>query len=484
MFLRQMPPSDRNLAYYEYFREYEYQKKAQKRLDMDDMLILFVELLKENEIVLKKYQKRFKYLLVDESQDNNLLQYELVKLLGYPEYNVFMVGDDDQSMYSFRGSEPDQFINFTKTYNNVKEINLDINYRSKSQILEVANKLILNNENRISKKMIPYHISDDKAITYHHFIDEMEESEFVAEEIEIMHEKENKNYKKIAVLFRTNKQSLAIENALIMKGIPYVLYGGVSFYERKEVKDIISYLQLVHDTSNNKAFERVINVPSRFLGKAFIERLKAFKNTSLWDACNKVQLKNYETKGVNEFKSLVDKLKYVLKKGGNMTEVVDTLLDSGYKEYLLDDENEESDSRMENIETLKYLLSHFENVETFLNYVDEMTSKAKHNINGVQLMTIHKSKGLEFETVFGIGVSENLLPHFKSIEKAMEQVAEGKKPQAIEEERRLAYVMVTRAEQRCFVSSTETYNGKSSGASRFISEMGIMTQFEEESKMK
>jgi DNA helicase-2/ATP-dependent DNA helicase PcrA len=483
MFLRNTAPTDRNLAYYEFFREYEYQKQVQKRLDMDDMLVLFVKLLKENEVVLKKYQKQFKYLLVDEAQDNNLMQYELIKLLGYPEYNVFVVGDDSQSMYSFRGAEPDQFINFTKTYKNVKEISLVINYRSKSHILECANKLIKNNVNRIDNQMIPFIVSDDKAITYHHFIDEMDESQFVAEEINILHEKENKEYKKIAVLFRTNKQSLAIENALICQGIPYVLYGGVSFYDRKEVKDIISYLQLVHDKDNNKAFERVINVPSRFLGKAYIEKLKTVKKTSLWDANSKVQLKNYEEKGVMEFKNLVNSMKNLLTRGESMTGIINHLLDKGYRDYLLDDENEESDSRMENIETLKYLLSHFENVETFLNYVDEMTSKAKHNINGVQLMTIHKSKGLEFDTVFGIGLSENLLPHFKSIEKATEQEENGEKPQAIEEERRLAYVLVTRAEQRCFVSSTETYNGKSAGASRFISEMGLMTEFEADSQM-
>lgn len=479
MFLQNVQPTDRNMAYYEYFNEYEFQKATQKRIDTDDLLYLFVKLLKENEIVLKKYQKQFKYLLVDESQDNNYMQYELIRLLGYPQYNLFIVGDDDQSMYGFRGSEPQQFIDFVKNYKNVNEINLLTNYRSKSDILLKANKLITHNTNRIVKAMIPHNTTEEKAVHYNHFFDEIEESEFVADEVIILNEKENIKFKDMAVLFRTNKQSLAIENALIMKGIPYILHGGVSFYERKEVKDIISYLQLVWNSDNNKAFERVINVPSRYLGKAFIDKLKAVRNTPLFKACDTTTLKDYEKKGVSDFKTLIKNMKNLLAKGESATSLVDFLLDNGYKSYLLDDENELSDSRMENVETLKYLLTFFDNVESFLEYVEKMTSKAKHNIDGVQLMTIHKSKGLEFDTVFGIGVSENLLPHYKSIEKAEEQESEGELPLAIEEERRLAYVMVTRAENKCYVSSTSTYNGKGCGASRFIEEMGLKAENEE-----
>lgn len=821
-FLRNIKPTDKNLAYYEFFKEYENQKWIQKRIDTDDLLVLLVEMFKEYPLVLKKYQKKFKYLLVDESQDNNNLQYELVKLLGYPQYNLFVVGDDDQCviegtkiridsihhenieninvgdkvltaltngktsiqtvlgkkqsthnkavkivtennkeiivtpyhkmfaitqeklngekwynylmwrkdlgfrigitsntlkqrihqqtaskmwiidtandletalykeeyysmkyqiskitynlaemgkeytlkifsefgnngfrllddkyldfnlphlqtqatnrmgrstvninvlmggskhsslnidttdkktiatlemmgiktqkskeegkrvrinskdykniyaiakrienefekheinfkmnyqasfteghkklntlnasgiyegmdiavydnekitiekvvktelldgeftfydietnnthnfiandfvvhncMYSFRGANPNQFINFTNNYNNVTEINLDTNYRSKSHILEVANKLISNNVNRITKTMNPFKIVNEKAVVYNNYHDEMEESSFVASEIEILNKQENVKYKDIAVLFRTNKQSLAIENALIMQGIPYVLHGGLSFYERKEVKDIISYLQLAYNQDNNKAFERVINVPSRFLGKAFIEKLKGVKNTSLWNACNKVTLKPYESQGVNNFKSVVNGMKKLLESGNSITELIDFLLDNGYKNHILDDENEQSDSRMENIETLKYLLSYFKSVESFLTYVDQMTSKAKHSIDGVQLMTIHKSKGLEFNTVFGIGICENLLPHFKSIEKALEQEERNELPIAIEEERRLAYVLVTRSENKCYLSSTDFYNGKKSGTSRFIYEMGLKLEVTE-----
>lgn len=750
-FLTSVIPSDRNMAYYEFFNEYEYQKQVQKRIDTDDLLYLFVKLLKENPVILKKYQKQYKYLLVDESQDNNYMQYELIRLFGYPQYNLFIVGDDDQCqptgckvltsngyiniedlnenihkipvydkhsgyiiglrngcysfkktsrdykgsiynisignrktkctnnhkwlikwnkenkdnlyvvymmkkddkyrigwcklfnnegafhlgqrsrnekaestwilktfnnktdasiyesyiatkyglplltfeevenakhmtkqsietffnmvtsfigeraikclqdhdlelnyplwtqekaynrrggnsiieietcnmidglmlipiqtkgrnvkweianiskeyyegkvysldvekyhtyitddgivthncMYSFRGAEPQQFIDFTKNYQGVTEINLDMNYRSKSDILEKANKLIANNTNRIQKIMIPSNITDEKAIFYNHYDDEMAESENIVNEVILLNEKENVHYKNMACLMRTNKQSLAIENALIMKGIPYILHGGLSFYERKEVKDIISYLQLVHNTNNNKAFERVINVPSRFLGKAFIEKLKGVKKTSLWDACNKISMKGYEDKGVNEFKSLVNSLKKLNEQDEPIAVLVDCLLESGYKAYLLDDENEQSDSRMENVEALKYLLSYFENLESFLSYVEKMTGKAKHSVDGVQLMTIHKSKGLEFDTVFGMGVAENLLPHYKSIEKSEEQTMNGELPMAIEEERRLAYVMVTRAEKRCYVSSIDSYNGKYAGRSRFIEEMGL-----------
>lgn len=285
--------------------------------------------------------------------------------------------------------------------------------------------------------------------------------------------REGREHKHLAILYRTNAQSRALEDALIMAGFPYVIHGGISFYERKEVKDIVAYLRLAINPHDDASFQRVINVPSRFLGKVFMEKIKAFKG-SHWDASpDKLVLKGYEKDGYGKFRDIIEKLMAEVK-GGESTpsDLIDLILSddgAGYEKYILGEDEEEESSRMENIATLKFVVNRYEKVEDFLDYIETMTSKAKHSINGVQLMTVHKSKGLEFPVCYVVGVNDGILPHFKSIE----DTESGAKPFAIEEERRLLYVAITRAEAECHISSTASFNGRPNPTSRFIKELGM-----------
>ena len=460
-------------AYIEFYKRYELKKFSERAIDGDDMLYLMWKLFKEHPSILAKYQKQFKYLMVDEAQDNNRLNYEIVRMLAHPENNLFIVGDDDQSMYGFRGAKPEEFINFSKNYRGSKSIALEDNYRSNPRILEVANSLIKNNKNRLIKVLKAHKSgnSDDKdAMGYSRFSDENEEAKDVVEDIKTQIEK-GRNYKQLSVLYRTNAQSRALEDGLIMAGMPYVIHGGISFYERKEVKDLVAYLRLTVDPDNNESFKRVINVPSRFLGKAFMEKVNAF-NGSNWDAKpSLLNLKPYEKQGYGDFRKLVEELMDMYIADKSPTDILDyVLLQGGYEKYILGEDEEEESSRMENISTLKFVLSRYSNVKDFLDYIELMTSKAKHSIDGVQLMTIHKSKGLEFPVCYVVGLNDGTLPHFRSIE----DMESGVKPFAVEEERRLLYVAITRAEAECYVSSTRSFNGKANPASRFVKELGMM----------
>jgi len=457
-----MNPKMQAIAYM--FEKYEQQKERDCKIDVDDLLFKLVELFRQYPEVLAKYQRFYKYLLVDEAQDNNLLQYQIVESIALPQNNLFYVGDDDQSMYAFRGAQPEQFIKIEEKYSNMQRVNLQINYRSKPDILNKANLLIANNTIRLEKKLIPHHTSEEKAVFYHHYQGPDDEAEGVVEEVMALN-KEGVQYKDMAVLMRTNAQSRALEDSLILAGIPYVIHGSTSFYERKEVKDILGYLQLAYDPKNDKAFDRIINVPNRYLGKAFINSLKVVKGTRL-DALDQVNLKDYQKKGIQEFQEIIEVLQGLIKQKAPATEVIDTIMEmTRYEEYLRKEEGDEEDNpRMENINTLRYVVGKFNDVTKFLKYIDLMTSKAKTSINGVQLMTFHKSKGLEFPIVFNVGISEGILPHVRAIESGFK---------CIEEERRLGYVGVTRAQDKCFLSSISSFNDKPVFPSRFIREMKL-----------
>lgn len=462
--------SSRMDCYIEFFRRYELAKASQNKIDGDDMLYLTWKLFKEHPDILKKYQDIYKYILVDEAQDSNSLQYELMAMLAYPENNLFIVGDDDQSMYGFRGARPEQFIEFSSSFSGVQSIALEDNYRSNPAILEIANNLIKHNTKRIKKTLKAHKQDDSDCVALSVFKDETEEAKQVVEDIKIQIEKKGRNHKDIAILYRTNAQSRAIEDELIMAGLPYVIHGGISFYERKEVKDLVSYLRLAVNPHDNVAFKRVYNVPSRYLGKEFYNKVSAFDG-SHWEAIlsGKLKLQNYQVKGSLEFAGIIKDLQEMLEEEATPRDLVNHLLDNvGYKDYILGEEEEEESSRMENIATLQYVLDRYDNLGDFLDYIDLMTSQAKHSIDGVQLMTIHKSKGLEFPVAFCVGVSEGVLPHFRAVE-----AAEDGKPLAIEEERRLLYVGITRAESEVYVSCLQGFNGRRCKVSRFARELGI-----------
>jgi DNA helicase II / ATP-dependent DNA helicase PcrA len=470
-------------AYIEFYKRYELKKQSEKAIDGDDMLYLLWKLFKENPDILKKYQGYYKYLLVDEAQDNNGLQYELIRMLGAPEYNTFVVGDDDQSMYGFRGAKPEEFINFTGNYRGAKQIALEDNYRSNPGILNVANSLIKNNSVRLTKSLKAHKQDDSECVSYSAYSDETEEARGTVEEIKQLIDNEGYNPKQIAILYRTNAQSRAMEDQLIMSGLPYVIHGGVSFYERKEVKDIVSYLKMAVDPKDDNAFKRIYNVPSRYLGKAFYEKVKAFSGYH-WEAISDgvLSLKDYEKRGVKDIIEKVNNLATMIRDNISPSDMLDYILSEegvDYKRYILGEEEEEESSRMENIETLRFVLSRYERLEDFLNYIDMMTSKAKHSIDGVQLMTFHKSKGLEYPVAFNIGVSDGLLPHFRSIEDS----ENGTKPLAVEEERRLLYVGITRAESLCYLSSVGSFNGRFQDVSRFIPELGLQVEDDEVERM-
>jgi DNA helicase II / ATP-dependent DNA helicase PcrA len=464
-------------AYVEFYSRYEQMKWSECRIDTDDLLFLLVRLFEENPDILAKYQKQYQYLMVDESQDNNAQQYKLTRMLGKPNYNLFYVGDDDQSMYGFRGAKPEEFIYLRNNYKGLQQINLEDNYRSNPGILDVANKLIAFNTERLVKKLRAHKQDTSQAVAFSKYQDERDEAQGTVQEIKILHEEKGIEYKDIAILYRTNAQSRAMEEELIIQGLPYYIWGGVSFYQRKEVKDIISYLQMVIDEHNDTAFERVINVPSRYLGKAYMDKVRAFSG-SHWEAITtgSINFKPYEVKGNENFVDLITRMKALHAEGASPTDLVEFLMVDCYEEYLKEEGEDEDDGtgRLENIATLKFALGRYEKVEDFLDYIHMMTEEAKDGVpTGVQLMTIHKSKGLEFPVCFVIGMSSNLLPHFKSIE----AYNDGKEL-AIEEERRLAYVAVTRAESFCYVSSPQSFNGSNTPTSEFVFNMGLVTKEE------
>ncbi len=459
-------------AYIEFYERYETMKYNERKLDMDDLLVNLVALFKDHPSILKKYQGYYKYLLVDEAQDNNPLQYALIRMLGGSTNNIFIVGDDDQSMYSFRGACPEEFIHFVDNYRGVRQIALEDNYRSNPGILDVANRLIANNTVRLDKRLKAHKVDASECVSYGHYENQDTEADATVREIKALVEKEGREPKSIAILYRTNAQSRAFEDKLIMAGLPYVIHGGISFYERKEVKDILAYLQLAVDSSDDVAFKRVVNVPARYLGRAYMDKATAGSG-NFFSTCMDAATKDYERRGVGDFIGQVNNLQDMLKGEVSPIDMVDYIMDDngiGYKAYFLNDlsDAEEEQAKLENIETLKYVLSKFDTVKDFLEYIHEMITTAKIDINGVQLLTIHKSKGLEYPTVFVVGASEGTLPHFKAIE-----ASKSSNLLAIEEERRLMYVAVTRAESTCYISSISAFNGKPVNKSRFVAEMGL-----------
>ncbi|AEO93558.1 DNA helicase [Bacillus phage G] len=455
----------------EIYKLYEEKKKQELVIDFDDMLLLLYKLFKNYPDILKKYQKKFQYILVDEAQDNNFAQYELIAMLGLPQNNIFLVGDDDQSMYRFRGAKPEEFINFKNRYPNLKTISLKINYRSLPKILEVSNKLIAHNAVRIEKKLVPYKSStaDRKEVNYKSFDNEDMEAENVVKQIEIIKKKDNikgAKYKDFSILFRTNAQSRALEDNLISNMIPYKINGGTSFYERKEVKDIIAYMRLSLNPHDDESFKRVYNTPSRYLGAAFINKLQQNakkRKCSLFESLKTAQLTPVQHRNGMGFLNLISSLNVVAKSTSSPAALIQEIrLKTGYDDFLKKEAKEEDNDVLENLNSLETASSKRKSPKDFINFVDLLTKSNKENADAVQLMTIHKSKGLEFPYVFVVGVSEGILPHKFSIEDG--------DATSIEEERRLAYVANTRAELELHVSSILSYNNKPLGISRFVDE--------------
>ncbi len=420
------------------FEKYEKRLKKNNSLDFDDLLLFPIKLLKENPDILEKYQERFKYILVDEYQDTNEAQYRLIKMLGSKYRNICVVGDLDQSIYGFRGANYHNILNFEKDYPDAAVIPLEENYRSTGNILNVANDIIKNNKHRKEKNLWTKN-GDGPKIRYHRAYDEQDEAYFVMNEIKklIISGVSRDN---IAVLYRTNAQSRNMEEALLRENIPYKVVGSFYFYNRKEIKDLISYLKLIYNSNDDVSLMRIINVPKRQIGPKTVENLsfKAVENgTSIYEAI--------ESGKELQFKNIIEDLK---KESENLslTELVDLVLDkSGMKKELENTRTIESEIRLENLEEFKSITKNFEenngviSLEEFLLEISLVSDIEEHknSTDVVTLMTIHSAKGLEFDHVFLIGLEEGLFPHNNSMDS----------PDEVEEERRLCYVAVTRAKK-------------------------------------
>lgn len=448
------------------FQKYEKKVAQNNSLDFDDLLLLPIKLFKKYPEVLEKYQERFKYILVDEYQDTNEAQYVLIKMLSKKYKNICVVGDLDQSIYGFRGANFRNILNFEKDYPEAKVIPLEENYRSTGNILNVANDIIKHNKQRKEKNLWTKNDNGNK-IRYHRAYDEKDEANYVMEEIKklIISGEEKSN---IAVLYRTNAQSRNMEEALLRENIPYKVVGSFYFYNRKEIKDLISYLKLIYNSNDDVSLMRVINVPKRQIGPRTIEALaqKALdKGCSLYEAIDSGK--------ELAFKKIIEKIK---KESENisLTELVELILvETGMKRELESSKTLEAEVRLENLEEFKSITKNFEenngviSLEEFLLEISLVSDMEEHKNNNdvVTLMTIHSAKGLEFDHVFIIGLEEGLFPHSNCLDSADE----------IEEERRLCYVAVTRARKTLTLVNAMRRmlygNTNCNPPSRFISEI-------------
>ena len=439
----------------EIYTEYEKKLRANNALDFDDLLLLTIRLFIENKEVLAKYQQKFAYVLIDEYQDTNHVQYLLAKLLCEKHHNLCVVGDIDQSIYGWRGADITNILDFEKDYPEAKVVKLEQNYRSTQVILDAANAVINNNTARKPKNLW----TDNKngvPIMYYRARDDRDEADFAIREIRSMQD-EGKKLGDMAVLYRTNAQSRIFEELLVKSGLPYIMVGGLKFYDRKEIKDILAYLRVLFNSQDNQGMLRVINVPRRGIGTATIEKLQGLSdsyNCSLLELVTDtfklaplgrvaVKLESFG-KTMMELKNMVDKV--------TVKELIEAVVHkTGYLEELEVDTSIQSEGRKDNIYELMRIAQEFagedeENtLEAFLNHVSLVADidDAKFASDAVTLMTLHSSKGLEFPMVFLAGMEEGMFPSQRSL--ADEE--------AIEEERRLCYVGITRAKSKLYLTA-------------------------------
>ena len=419
---------------------YQDELKRSNALDFDDLIMLAVKLLKENPKILAKYQEQFPYVLVDEFQDLNFAQYQLVKLLAQKHKNICAVGDDDQSIYKFRGADVEHILNFEKDFPKTKVIRLEQNYRSTQNILDAANAVISGNVNRKPKKLWTDR-GIGEMVNFCWLTSEEEEAKHIAKVIKELYLKGAYKYKDIGILYRVNLQSRAIEDSLREMGLPYHIIGGISFYQRKEIKDIIAYMRLVLNREDNVSLRRIINTPSRGIGAATLTKIEneaKKKSICLFNAMKLCIRSNGIIASTKEklssFVDLIDKLSAAEYK--NAGELLKSILDKiGYLEQL-------DEERRQNISEL-VVSAEGREMQEFLDKVSLMTN-LDHSSEGnyISLMTLHNAKGLEFPVVFVTGMEEGLLPYFKAIGNNEE----------VSEERRLCYVGMTRAKDILFLS--------------------------------
>ena len=462
---------------YETYLEYEKTLKENNAVDFDDLLLLPLKLFKEHKDVLEKYQDRFQYVLIDEYQDTNETQYMMSKMISEKYKNICCVGDVDQSIYSFRGANYRNILNFEKDYPNATIIKLEQNYRSTTTILDAANDVIKNNKDR-KEKVLWSDKGKGDLISYYRAFNGIDEAQYVTREIKKL-VNDGIEYKDIAVLYRTNAQSHTIEEELLKDSVPYRIVGGVGFYSRKEIKDLLAYLRLIYNSKDNISLLRIINVPKRGIGNKTISNLIEKANRE-----GKSVFDSIDSGKELAFKDMINSLKEQ-SKTLTITELVDRILEvTGIKAEYESEKTLDSEIRLENLEELKTVTRTFEereglvSLEDFLLEVSLVTDVNEYDTdpNKVSLMTVHSVKGLEYGYVFIVGLEEGLFPHINSLLNNNE----------LEEERRLMYVAITRAKEKLYIVNAQNrmlYGQDTANVpSRFIKEINkdlIDKQFEE-----
>ncbi|WP_247644696.1 DNA helicase PcrA [Streptococcus sp. NLN64] len=447
------------------YKAYQSELRQSEAMDFDDLIMMTLRLFDQNPDVLTYYQQKFQYIHVDEYQDTNQAQYQLVKLLASRFKNICVVGDADQSIYGWRGADMQNILDFERDYKNAKVVLLEENYRSTKKILQAANEVIVHNKNRRPKKLWTQN-PDGQSLVYYRATNEQEEAFFVAKTIRQLVLEEGKNYKDMAVLYRTNAQSRTIEEALMKSAIPYTMVGGTKFYSRKEIRDLVAYLNLLANPKDNISFERIINEPKRGVGPGTLTKLRDFaqlQGLSLFEASSDLMLspiKGKAAQAIEDFAVMMNRLRQDLDRL-TVTELVNVLLDdSGYRQSLEAQRTVEAQSRLENIQEFLSVTQSFddgekEDNETGLDRLGRflvdlaLSSEADEGeveLAEVTLMTLHAAKGLEFPFVFLIGMEENVFPLSRA----------SQDPDELEEERRLAYVGITRAEERLFLTNANS----------------------------
>ena len=441
------------------YSRYEQKLQLNNALDFDDLLMLSIKLLQENKEVREKYQDRFDYLLVDEYQDTNHAQYLLTKFLAAKHRNICVVGDADQSIYGWRGADIQNILDFEKDYPDAKVIKLEQNYRSTQIILDAANAVIENNTGRKPKNLWTENKSGADII-YFQAVDERDEARFVIEQLQNLQRTENKKLGNMAILYRTNTQSRIFEEMLIKSGISYNMVGGLKFYERKEIKDIIAYLRVIFNPADSLSLLRIINVPKRGIGDASLAKIQAYaaaNNVSLFEAVsNAAAIDGLSSRFVSKLDDLAGIIFELMNLANEapVEDLIDRVLrDTGYLEELENERTPQAQSRIDNLHELISVAQEFaaseeeNNLENFLAHVALVSDIDDTELgdDAITLMTLHSSKGLEFPVVFLVGMEEGLFPHARTLMDETE----------IEEERRLCYVGITRAKEKLFLSSTK-----------------------------
>lgn len=456
---------------------YEEHKEQLNKIDFDDMLIKTYNLLKYNKSALDMVRNVYRYILVDEFQDINRVQFEVLKLISHPNNNIFVVGDEDQSIYGFRGARPDFLLKFEKYFNNTTKILLDINYRSKSEIIDIANRLIEKNENRYDK-IIKCDQGKGAKVNYISPDDSEEEAVYIARDILEEIKKDYVEYTDFAVIYRTNIQSRALVDVFMDMRIPFVVKDAVvTIYDHWAAQDVLAYLRIGLNPKANKDWVRIINKPFRYISRDSINMIKD-EDDFISSLINKCDLKPNQIKTINDLDIDLSYLKTLNPK--NAISYIRSSLD--YDRYILDycsNRKIKANGLVEILNELESSATNFKTIEEYLNHIERVKSelvdnKQNKNTDGVIFTTMHSAKGLEFKNVYIIGVNEGTIPHEKSYDLENKE----KKLEQIEEERRLMYVAITRAEENLYISSPSNKYGKKVSKSRFIDDIKAPTKEE------